>query len=84
MEYKLVHPLTWAVGNAMVGLSSDIEFVGEASGVNGVGGKSRDKQESMTRRRWCMGVSTCERISVLSSECASQRSNLHTKQLVTH
>jgi hypothetical protein len=64
IEYRLDHPLTCGVGKATVFLLSE-DADGNDSGVYGVGRNRRERHESMIRRRWCMGVRTCDRISVL-------------------
>lgn len=64
IEYRLDQPLTCGVGNATVFLLREDDD-GDDSGVYGVGRNRRERHESIIRRRWCIGVRTCDRISVL-------------------
>ena len=59
--------MTCDVGKATVFLEVELlAIVDELErGVYGVGLKRRERHESMTRRRWCIGVRTLDRISVL-------------------
>ena len=52
----------------------DEEEDGDTRGLYGVGRNKRERHESITRRRWCIGVRTCDRISVLRGEHSSQKS----------